>query len=188
MTNDVEDTADTTGRLGADDFVSAAFDIMADDGIDGVKITRLCDRLGVTKGSFYWHFADIDAFHGEVARRWAESGARLPDEAEVGDSVTDMLTAMTLFAEPRNSRLARTMREWAQTDDRARDAIHAADEALYARVQAAFESLGFGPDDAAVRAKILIYAGHGFAAIGPLGGGRRGRDDIRATWDLLSRR
>ena len=45
-------------RLSVDDWLEAATQILVDDGIDTLKISRLSARLGVTKGSFYWHFAN----------------------------------------------------------------------------------------------------------------------------------
>ena len=121
--------------------MQAAFDVMEDEGIAGVRIPRLCDRLGVTKGSFYWHFADLDDFLGQVARRWAEDGAQLSGSL---DHETDprgrLLLAMRLFADPRNRNLARAMRDWAQHDERARRAIHKADEALFGEVEQALRT------------------------------------------------
>lgn len=37
------------------------------EGITAVKISRLCKELGVTKGSFYWHFDDIDELMKTIA-------------------------------------------------------------------------------------------------------------------------
>src|SRR5262249_49905429 len=62
--------ATRTGRLSVDDWIQAALDIMASEGIGGVKIQRLCEHLGVTKGSFYWHFTDLDGFLDMVAEQW----------------------------------------------------------------------------------------------------------------------
>jgi AcrR family transcriptional regulator len=49
----------TTSRLTIDDWVQAGFAILAEEGMTALKIERLCSRLAVTKGSFYWHFTDI---------------------------------------------------------------------------------------------------------------------------------
>ena len=35
-----------------------------------IKIDRLCKRLGVTKGSFYWHFTDLGAYLDAGMARW----------------------------------------------------------------------------------------------------------------------
>jgi AcrR family transcriptional regulator len=184
------DTDDqSSARLGADDWLRAALDIMVEDGITGVKIQRLCDRLGVTKGSFYWHFRDLDAFLGELARRWAEDGARLhgkiADEADAGASLQQ---AMRIFADRRNRNLTRAMRDWAQNDERAHAAIRKADQALFEQVKAAIAAIGFDDAEAEVRAKILYYAGVGYAHVGSLGKRPSGQEQLAATWAVLTRR
>jgi AcrR family transcriptional regulator len=179
----------TAQRLGAEDWVQAALDIMIEHGIGGVKIYRLCERLGVTKGSFYWHFADLDTFLSEVARRWADDGAHIPGTIDETASPSEqLLAAMRLFAEPRNRHLARAMRDWAQHDDRARAAIHRADEALYERIRDALLKCDFDHDEAEVRAKILYYSGVGYAHVGPLGSTGPGTDHLLETWQLLTQR
>jgi AcrR family transcriptional regulator len=178
-----------SSRLGADDWLTAALDIMVEEGIAGVKIPRLCDRLGVTKGSFYWHFTDLDAFLGELARRWAEEGVRLPVRFDDGtDGAAGLLHAMHSFSDKRNRNLTRAIRDWAQNDERARVAIHEADEALFEAVRAAIAGLGFDDTEAEVRAKILYYAGVGFAHVGTLGSKQSAQEQLEATWELLTRR
>ena len=176
-----------TPRLGADDWIRAALDVMVDEGIGGVKIQRLCDRLGVTKGSFYWHFADLDAFLTEVARYWAEDGAHLPGDLE-GEPDLDkrLLLAMRLFANPRNRNLARAMRDWAQNDERARAAIRKADEAVFEQVKAALRRRGFDEEEAEVRAKILYYSGVGYAHVGNLGRRDTAERQLLETWRILA--
>jgi AcrR family transcriptional regulator len=49
-----------------DDWIQAGYANLAEQDIDALKIDRLCSRLGVTKGGYYWHFTDIP---GEGAPR-----------------------------------------------------------------------------------------------------------------------
>ena len=46
-------------RLSADDWIQAGFALLAEGGPNALRLDRLCERLEVTKGSFYWHFADM---------------------------------------------------------------------------------------------------------------------------------
>ena len=57
--------------LSADDWADAALDAMVDGGLDGVAVEPLARKLGVTKGSFYWHFANRDALIRASLERWA---------------------------------------------------------------------------------------------------------------------
>jgi AcrR family transcriptional regulator len=45
-------------RLKREDWLQAAFNAVVDGGVDKLKILTLAETLGVTRGSFYWHFAD----------------------------------------------------------------------------------------------------------------------------------
>src|SRR5262249_25949398 len=62
----------TGTRLTANDWVTVGFAVRGEQGIKGIKIDRMAERLGVTKGSFYWHFRDLDDFLDALTTKWAE--------------------------------------------------------------------------------------------------------------------
>ena len=45
-------------RLTRDDWLDAAFNAVVEGGFDKAKVLMIAETLGVTRGSFYWHFAD----------------------------------------------------------------------------------------------------------------------------------
>jgi AcrR family transcriptional regulator len=47
--------------LSAQDWADAALETIGTHGIEGVAVEALARELGVTKGSFYWHFANREA-------------------------------------------------------------------------------------------------------------------------------
>ena len=57
-------------RLSADDWAQAALDMIAEQGVGAVAVEPLARRLGVTKGSFYWHFPSRDALLQAALERW----------------------------------------------------------------------------------------------------------------------
>ena len=57
-------------RLSADDWAQAALDLVAEQGVAAVAVEPLARRLGVTKGSFYWHFPSRDALLQAALERW----------------------------------------------------------------------------------------------------------------------
>ena len=59
-----------TGRLSAEDWAQAALDVIAEQGVAAVAVEPLARRLGVTKGSFYWHFPSRDALLQAALERW----------------------------------------------------------------------------------------------------------------------
>ncbi|MEF2147407.1 TetR/AcrR family transcriptional regulator [Aquilutibacter rugosus] len=59
-------------RLSADDWAQAALDQIAEAGIASVAVESMARKLGVTKGSFYWHFPSRDALIGAALYRWEQ--------------------------------------------------------------------------------------------------------------------
>lgn len=57
-------------RLSADDWAQAALEQIATQGVAAVAVEPLARRLGVTKGSFYWHFPSRDALLQAALERW----------------------------------------------------------------------------------------------------------------------
>lgn len=66
-------TKPRTPRLSADDWAQAALDLIAESGVSAVAVEPLARRLGVTKGSFYWHFPSRDALLQAALERWEYS-------------------------------------------------------------------------------------------------------------------
>jgi AcrR family transcriptional regulator len=50
-----------------EDYFHAALDILTDFGPESLTAARLCERLNVTKGSFYHHFQGMDDFVESLA-------------------------------------------------------------------------------------------------------------------------
>lgn len=64
--------AERTSRLSASDWAVAALDLIAEEGVRAVAVEPLARRLGVTKGSFYWHFPSRDALLQAALERWEQ--------------------------------------------------------------------------------------------------------------------
>ena len=157
-----------SGRLSVDDWIQAGFSILAEEGLEALKIDRLCARLGVTKGSFYWHFKDMASYRAAVVQAWAELRDR--DRSDFGalanlaprERLSRMMASLTGL---RQWNLERAMREWARTDRAAADSVHAADQRVLAAVRQAFADAGFSAADADLRANATFAAGIGFLHI-----------------------
>ncbi len=59
-------------RLSADDWAQAALEQIAEQGVMAVAVEPLARRLGVTKGSFYWHFPSREALLVAALERWEQ--------------------------------------------------------------------------------------------------------------------
>lgn len=158
------DEASSSNRLSVDDWLQAGYAVLATEGIKALKIDRLCARLGVTKGSFYWHFTGMPSYRTALIQGWGE----LRDQdrrslEEIGSlSPRDRLRQMmAALVSPRHWTLERAMREWARTDEAVAESVRAADRRVLAAVRQAFLDFGFDPDEAELRADATFAVGVG---------------------------
>jgi AcrR family transcriptional regulator len=159
-----------TSRLTVDDWVGAALGLLAEEGVGAVKIDRLCVQLGVTKGSFYWHFEDLASFLTAVADRWGQTRDSLRDEfvalreVEPRERIGNMLERLVA---PDGFALERAVRDWARTDESVRVRVEQSDRWVFEEMRRAIIDLGFDKADAETRALGLFYAGVGFIHASP---------------------
>ena len=63
-------------RLSAADWETGALEMIAEHGVNALAVEALARRLGVTKGSFYWHFPTREALLKAALQRWETGDAR----------------------------------------------------------------------------------------------------------------
>jgi AcrR family transcriptional regulator len=57
-------------RLTRDDWLDAAFLAVVEGGFDQARVLVIAEKLGVTRGSFYWHFSDHADLITSLLKRW----------------------------------------------------------------------------------------------------------------------
>jgi len=72
----------STQRLTPEKWITAGFETLQSLGPKALAAEPLARQLGATKGSFYWHFKDVPAFHEALLRQW---------QAQALASVMDLL-------------------------------------------------------------------------------------------------
>ena len=149
-------------RLDAAAWIAAALDVLADGGIDAVRVEPLAKTLGVTKGSFYWHFADRRALLDAMLRTWMEGrvAAIRQQAAERGAPAIVLRALADLYTRRANIRgltIELAIRSFARTDDGAAEAVRSVDQERLRHVTGLFAGLGWTRPDAQARA-VLFYS------------------------------
>lgn len=140
------------------------YTVLAREGVRALKVERLCQEAGVTRGSFYWHFEDIEKYRAALVESWNRFLERDRKALSELDALPprERLSALTLtIVSPQYWMLERAMREWARLDPVAADNIRAADRLLLRTVIKAYRDYGFSPEDAKLRAELTFAAGIG---------------------------
>ena len=149
-------------RLDAAAWVAAAFGALADGGIDAVRVEPLAKALGVTKGSFYWHFADRRALLDAMLDAWMQGRvAAIRHQAPSRDAPTTVLRQLAdLYTRNANARglaIELAIRALARTDDGAAKAVRGVDRERLQQVGDLFAALGWARGEAQARA-VLFYS------------------------------
>ncbi|WP_453948805.1 TetR/AcrR family transcriptional regulator [Bradyrhizobium sp. USDA 377] len=154
-----------TEQLSADDWTSQGLKTLARNGFTALKADPLAKAMGVSRGSFYWHFADLGAFHAAVLKRWREIAAEqiIADVEAAGDEPLQALMRRSFGA---RLDLERAVRNWAAFDAGAQGAVRAIDRRRLDYIEQLLEKRGLAPATATARAQILYWTFLGFALSG----------------------
>jgi AcrR family transcriptional regulator len=151
-------------RLSVDDWIQAGFALIADGGPNALRVDRLCDRLGVTKGSFYWHFTDLHAYRTSLLEAWGslQDQDRQRFAMSGSDPRQRLQVMMQALMTPQLYALERAMRVWAMTDETVAQGVQRSDRKVLGIVHQVFVDAGFDAEEAMVRAVAFFAAGMGF--------------------------
>jgi AcrR family transcriptional regulator len=131
---------------------------LAAGGPDAVRVDALAKSLGVTRGGFYWHFADRDALLEEMLDTWERASvdeviARV--EVEGGDA-TARLRRLSALADASDA-LLRTdlaVRDWSRRDQSVAERLRGVDNRRMEYLRLLFAAVC--PDEDDVEARCLI--------------------------------
>ncbi|MBR0880347.1 AcrR family transcriptional regulator [Bradyrhizobium japonicum] len=154
-----------TEQLSADDWIREGLKALAKSGFTALKADPLAKAMGVSRGSFYWHFADLGAFHAAILKRWREIAAEqiIADVEAADDEPLKALLRRTFGA---RLDLERAVRNWAAFDAAAQDAVRAIDRRRIDYIETLLEKRGLTPAAAQARAQVLYWTFLGFALSG----------------------
>ncbi len=149
-------------RLGPAEWVNAGLKALAKSGFSVLKADTLANRLGISRGSFYWHFADVSAFHAAILRRWRKIALEnIIDQLEATSE--GRLEALASRAFARDTGIERAVRAGATADGRARAAVEAVDAERVRYLRKLLTDAGIPPGIAGTRARMINWCYLGFA-------------------------
>lgn len=151
--------------LSREDWAVAGLSALVAGGIEAVKVERLAVTLGVSKGSFYWHFQNRAALLDAMLEAWTRNFTLALIENSSGP--TDARARMMILAdEALNARFGEidvvqaetALRAWAMQDPRAAKAMQAMDQARLDHLTGELRAMGAPRDRAILLAKGIYMA------------------------------
>jgi AcrR family transcriptional regulator len=154
----------TTLQLSANDWLDQGLRTLTQSGFTALKAEPLAKAMGVSRGSFYWHFADVGAFHAALLKRWREVTTEQIiaslERSPAGEIPMNVLLRRAFGGS--RLRVEVAVRSWATVDPAARAAVQAIDRRRLSYMESLCAAQGYSPAVAQARAQILYWAFLGF--------------------------
>jgi AcrR family transcriptional regulator len=163
-------------KLGRQDWVKMGLAVLAESGVEAVRVEPLAKQMQVTKGSFYWHFKDRNDLLGAILAEWVEIDThsiiervnqidadpktkllRLFELAIADDGLTPGLADGTL---------EKAIRAWATSDVKVAAVLEQVDQQRLDYTKNLFLEMGFSEAEALARARLAYYSLVGEFTIG----------------------
>ena len=174
-------------RLNREDWILAALELMITDGIEGVKIVPLAERLGVTSGSFYWHFKNRGELYDVLLEYWVQ---KMTDVAIVeakrfsGSPQERIWNLMEKVMETGMARYDLAIWHWAQTDIKAQTVFKRALDKRFDFSKWLFRQAGFSDAQAEARGRMMAVYMMGESTLIPDPPEKR-KKRLRMKFDIL---
>src|SRR5437868_6041739 len=115
-------------QLSAKDWLDLGLKTLARSGFTALKAEPLAKAMGVSRGSFYWHFADIGAYRAALLKHWRDVAAeQVIADLEASSNHDDPLLLLLRRTFSARLTLEKAVRSWATLDPVARTAVQATD-------------------------------------------------------------
>ncbi len=150
-------------QLDPDRWVDVAIDVLAREGVSGLRVEVLAKKCGVTKGSFYWHFKDRRALLDAVLEHWKLGRIRDIEKTtsvSAGNERNQLHYAIELYGANKNRKgmsIELAIRDWARHDPQAAAVVESVDLYRLECTRKLFVAAGMSDAEAKSRS-LLLYA------------------------------
>ncbi|MGG4439249.1 TetR/AcrR family transcriptional regulator [Brevibacillus fortis] len=142
-----------------EDWIRAGLDMLAEAGIDAVRVEPLARKLKISKGSFYHHFQDRQALLDAMIDYWEEHATERIIRAPHSDNMSLEQLLSSVFSSERKIEAA--IYNWAKQHPALSKRLVEIEKRRIGFVASLYEKKGLGPADAKARAQFayLLYIG-----------------------------
>jgi AcrR family transcriptional regulator len=141
--------------LGRKDWIEAAIAMLAEDNVEALRVDTLAEKLGVTKGSFYWHFKGRDDLLFAVLDEWrlrmtSEVQSLIFDKSGTPWERLERLLRIAISSRPDvpGGPFETTLRDWARRDSKVAAVVREVDADRIAFAAQLYREAGLSESDA----------------------------------------
>lgn len=145
--------------LNRDEWLERALEVVSLAGGAKLRIDNLVKEIGVTKGSFYWHFKNRDDFVHSLIDYWHEHYTLTVSDyldGIDGSAEEKMRKLMEMVFVEQLTRHDLAIRSWAIAEPELRKLVKRTDDHRLKYLRMLFAGMGFDEDEADLRAHVFL--------------------------------
>lgn len=176
-------------NLTRQDWIQQGLKTLAETGVESVRVEPLAKLMGVTKGSFYWHFKNREDLLAAILQEWVDlqtANIIKQVEATESDAKTKLLYLFELAIQD-DGREENAIRAWATNDPKTADVLAQVDRQRLKYTTNLFLQIGFTPLAAKVRAQMAYYSLVGEFTVGTRPDRAERLAEVRLEYAILTR-
>lgn len=135
---------------------------LAKEGVESVRVEVLARELGVSKGSFYWHFRDRQDLLDKMLSLWEADELSWLDTDDGTSAATRWARLVARTVDPDNLRREVALRSWAREDERVASRVAAIERKKAALIAAVLRDVGFLPPIAQEWSEVVLLVSLGW--------------------------
>jgi AcrR family transcriptional regulator len=150
---------DPSSRLSREVWLAQALEVLARNGNAKLRVETIAAALGVTTGSFYWHFKDRDEFLESLVRYWGTMSTDpvIEHVSNLDGDARQRLVALTdLVMREDYAQFDVSVRAWAAQEPMIQPLVIEVDRRRLAFVRSLFAELGFEGSELEMRTRACI--------------------------------
>ena len=145
--------------MSKDQWLARALDTLEASGVEGVKIERLAEALGVSRSGFYWHFKNRQDLLKHLLEYWVNKYTGVvsdnPDVQKL-EPKKRLKATMDMIRDKKLNRYDLAINAWAKIDPMARKALKKAMNIRLGFLRSIFAELGFEGDEIEMRTRLFV--------------------------------
>ncbi len=173
-------------RISRQDWLAAGLETLAAEGVAGLTIDALMQKLKVTKGSFYHHFRNYEAFKNALLEFWEEQYTRrIVEFSEKSQEPGEVFARFVSILSSESPEVEIAIRSWAFQDEQVRAYLLRIDAVRVDHARRWFEQVGKEEGQAAQLGRMLNMVLIGSYSVFPPTTGEDLRDMIQSFLNMV---
>jgi AcrR family transcriptional regulator len=145
-----------TLTLHPDDWIRAAQVRLSEHGIESVRVEVMARDLGVSKGSFYWHFRDRGELLDKLLARWEDGELDWLNVDDGAGAAARWARFIERTANPERMRMEMALRAWARGDEHVAARVSDIEKRKARLVADVLREIGFAQTAAEASSEVVL--------------------------------